>query len=446
MFFIPNLNFLKDQQMKEYKISKRISALRTGLLITGLILIYILIIGPSPVLSYIAEEFSLLDNNAALVLTVSVVYPVSALVAMLGGAILPRLGLRRMYRLVLELLILSGAVLLIRNSYAGLMACRVLFAMAYGLSIPFIGSAIMDWYEPKQREVMDTLNGLFPWIGALLCYLLSSPLMDLFRGSWQWSIAVWSIFALPALLLWIFLPKEQKSPVRHESEAVSADDSGFGVYIHLIKRREILACVLTYVFDFSFYAYFSAVYPLFLAEGAGLSEQAANTLASLSFPLVGIIFAVAGGIIASRTGRRKPVVLWGQMFKFVGIIFAMLTIDFSLPLCLVGVGLFTVGNSMYLPGLYMVPMDISDMRSEHVGASFSMIVSAGCLIGGTLAPLLGGKLTDFFVAQSALDMVQAHFSGLRWSILIINTVNIIAFFVVLFLLPETGKKQPKHLR
>ncbi len=65
--------------MKEYKISQFIRALRTGLLIAGLILIYVLIIGPSPVLSYIAEEYRLLDNNAAHVLTVSIVYPISAL-------------------------------------------------------------------------------------------------------------------------------------------------------------------------------------------------------------------------------------------------------------------------------------------------------------------------------------------------------------------------------
>lgn len=427
--------------MKEYKISQFIRALRTGLLIAGLILIYVLIIGPSPVLSYIAEEYRLLDNNAALVLTVSIVYPISALAALLGGALLPRIGLTRMYRLVLELIMISGAVLLAWNSYGGLMLCRVLYAMAYGLSIPFIGSAIMAWYAPSQREVMDTLNGLFPWIGALLCFLLSSPLMALFRGSWQWSIAVWSIFALPVLLLWFLVPKDRPAPMQHEADAAAAGESGFGIYIRLIKRKEILACVLTYVFDFSFYAYFSAVYPLFLAEGAGLSEQAANNLASLSFPLVGIIFAVAGGMIAARTGRRKPVVLWGQMFKFAGIIFAMLTIDFSLPLCLLGVGLFTVGNSMYLPGLYMVPMDMPDMKPAHVGASFSMIVSAGCLIGGTFAPLIGGKLTDFFVAKSALALVQAHFFGLKWSILIINVVNLIAFLIVLFLLPETGRKK-----
>lgn len=420
-------------------MKRNVVKIRSALLIAGVCLLYISMIGPSPILSFVGSEYDLFDNNAALVLTVSIIYPVSAVASLVGGLLQERLGLIRMYRIFMAIYVLSGVVLLVCNNYFGLMTCRVLYAVAYGLSVPFIGAAIMDWYPPKQREIMSTLNGLFPWIGALACFLLASPLMELF-ASWQWSLVIWSVAAIPLLLLCFFVPKNEGVvvPAEHKGNSI-------GLYTSLLKRKEIVACVLMYVFDLGFYAYFSAVYPLFLSEGAGLSEQTANMLASLSFPLVGVVFAVFGGTLASRLGRRKPILLWGQMLKFAGIILAMVTIRVSLPLCLLGVGIFTVGNSMYLPAMYMVPMDLPKMDSVQVGASFSLTIAAGNLLGGTFMPVIGGKLTDFFVARSAMaDAVQAHFFGLSRSILIVNVANLVCFLVVLFLMGETGPKGRKN--
>ncbi len=409
--------------------------LATIVIITGFSINYTVMTGPSPVLSFIGQEFDLFENNTALMLVVSVVYPVCAAVAMIAGMIMPKVGLKRMFQAALASFVLCGILMLFFTSYPGIIFCRVIYAIGFGIAVPFMGAATMNYYSPKQREAMDTVNGLVPWIGLMLAFVFSVPVMDAFGGSWRWSQTIWSIVAIPAFVIWIIVRKRGLKPysepgIPAAEEIQTAEHTN---YIKLLKRREILSCVLIYVFDFSFYAYFSAVYPLFLQEGAGISEAEANNLVTISFPLVGLVGAIAGGVIASRFGRRKPVVMWGQMLKFVGIIMALLTLQSSVTLSLIGVGIFTIGNSAYLPAMYMVPMDLKGITPAEVGGSFSLIIALGTLVGGTFAPLLGGAITDVLLRGGS-----SYFAGIQTSIGIVNFANLIAFAVALFLLRETG--------
>ena len=133
---------------------------------------YILQMAPSPILGVLREGYGLGGNDALLNLCVSVIYPMTIAASLLGGRLEGRWGTRRLFTWALAFL--AGGTLLnfAAVNYALFLAGRVLFSVGFGLAIPFIGSAIMNWYGEKGRARMNTLNGMFPFIGTVISFAL----------------------------------------------------------------------------------------------------------------------------------------------------------------------------------------------------------------------------------------------------------------------------------
>jgi MFS family permease len=174
-------------------------------------------------------------------------------------------------------------------------------------------------------------------------------------------------------------------------------------------------------------------------EAGDMTESSAGIMAAFAFPAVGIVGTILGGYVASKSGVRRPIIATGQLLKVLGVIVMVFAIDYSIPLALVGVVLFTLGNSSYLPPFYMMPMELEDMNPSRAAGAFSMLLSAGFIVA-SISPVLGGWLTNTLAAMSGiLDPIPAHVFGLKWSFFIFGFVNLIAF-VFAWLLKETGPK------
>jgi cyanate permease len=411
--------------------------LLSALLILGMTVGYLLQIAPAPLLSFIRDEYGLMGNDALLNACMSIIYPFCIVAAAIGTWIEQRIGTSKLFILALALFALSGALLFVRGGFAALLAARAVYGVGFGLTIPFIGSAIMRWYSPKQREVMNTFNGLFPWFGAFFAMLLLVPLYALLGDSWRLAIGIWCVLAVVIVVLWkIFIDGKN---LREYSDDAAQDGNGAekGIYRGLWKRREIKLLCGIFVGDFFFYSYISAVLPIFLMEAGKVSEEDAGVMAAFAFPAVGVAGAVLGGLIASKSGRRKPAIAGGQLLKFIGALIMIFGVETHIGLGLLGVVLFTVGNGGYLPPFYMVPMELPNMTPSRVAGAISMMLSAGFLVA-TASPVLGGYLTNVLADFSgAADAIPAHVFGMRWSFFIFAFVNIFAFACAMKL-QETG--------
>jgi cyanate permease len=411
----------------------------TGLLVVGLTISYLLQISPSPVLSFIRDEYGLFNNDALLNMSMSIIFPVCIVCAAVGTWVEQRVGTSKLYIIALACLAVSSCMLFAIDSYALYLVSRVIFAVGFGFLIPFIGSVIMRYYNPRQREAMNTINGLFPWLGALLAFFLLVPMTEAMGGSWRNAIGFWGIVTVVVAALWLALIHNRRVTAQDEGEG-SELDSGppeKGIYRGLWKRREIKLLCGSFVCDFFFYAYISTLLPIFLMEAASISEADAGTMAAFAFPVVGAVGTLLGGYIASRSGKRRPIMMTGQLLKVVGVILMVFSIEFSLPLALAGVVIFTLGNSSWLPAFYMTPMDLEGMTPSRAAGAFAMMLSAG-FIAATVSPVLGGWLTNVFAAMSGIaEPIAAHVFGLKWSFFIFGFVNLIAFVCILAL-RETG--------
>ena len=403
----------------------------TTLIILGIGISYIYQMAPSPILGILKEEFSI-QGDALLNLSVSIIFPMMIIASIGGGIIEQKIGNKNLY--ILALVFVSVGILMnyFCQSYTVFLIGRAVYGIGFGLGIPFIGAAIMNWYTPEQQVKMNTINGFFPFMGTMTCFCLMVPLYRFFNNSWRQALGIWGIGSIVIAVLWALLTKSEG-----ELAGDSIHEIEKGLYRNLWKRRSIKLLCLIFICDLFCFSYVSVILPTFILQIGNLSEQTAGFISAFAFPGVGIAGAFMGGILMSMTGRRKPPMAWGQLLKFAGLLLVVFGANTSLLVVVAGMASYGFGDGFWMPGVYMVGMELEDMNPARVGAAFALFSSCG-YASGFISPILGGWLTDFLMPLAGMsDLSLSHVFGLKWSLFIFAFANLISFVCVL-LLDETG--------
>lgn len=421
----------KDKKKEEFSMQRpKKLPLMTFLVIMTIGIGYVQQVAPSPILSVLSEYYHLAGQDALLNLSVSITFPMSIVACLAGGILESRLGIRRLY-LGTQIFLTAGVLLNFWSpTYLMFLAARSIYSIGFGLAIPFIGSAIMNWYTGRARDTMNTLNGMFPFIGTVISIALMLPLSNLL-GSWKVAMGIWGVVLLVLLAVWLVCIRAADIP---QSAAVELPERG--IYRSLWRRKNIKLLCLVFVMDFFCYSYMVVVLPTLIAEGGGMDPAVANLCAALAFPLISLAGSILGGAVMSRTGRRKPILIVGQILKFVGVTVLISTVSFSVPLALAGTAIYGIGNGIWMPVLYTMCMELKDMTPSRSGAAFALF-NACAFLSGFVSPTIGGWLTTFLTGIAPVaDAVAAHAFGLKWSLFLFGFVNLISF-VVGFFLDET---------
>jgi MFS family permease len=441
-FFNTHLPWLKEKNSVQNNRQGKRLILASALIIAGILLAYVQQMSPSPLLLILGDYFGIMDNDALLNLSISIIFPALIGASLLGGILEQKIGTRNLY--VWTLIFLAAGVLInyFAVSYSVFLLGRLTYGIGFGLGIPFIGSAIMKWYTPKQREFMNTINGLFPFVGTVISFSLLVPVYNMLGNSWQRALGIWGFGFLAVLLLWLLLIRESGTETRHAAAAPApAEEREKGLYVGLLKRRNIRLLCIAFICDFFCYSYTAVILPTLFSQLGDMPEARAGLWAAIVFPLVGILGGFTGGVMIAKTGLRRPSIMLGQMAKFVGMLITALLSDFSIAFLIIGTACFGFGNSLWMPGLYTMPMELENMNSTRVGAAFALISSCG-FVAGFLAPVIGGWLTNLLMTFSGIENeILNHVFGLRWSLFAFCFVNLIALLCAVKL-KETGPGAP----
>lgn len=404
--------------------------LMTFLLVLTIGIGYVQQMAPSPILMVLSDHFSLAGQDALLNLSISITFPMSIIACLAGGILESRLGVRKLFMGTQFFLTLGVLLNFWAPTYIMFLVGRGLYSIGFGLAIPFIGSAIMNWYHGKARDTMNTLNGMFPFIGTVISFALMLPLSNLL-GSWKIAMGIWGVVLLALFVVWCLFIRAGDVP--QGAEVVLPEK---GIYGNLWRRKNIKLLCLVFVMDFFCYSFLVVVLPTLIAEGGGMDPSVANLCAALAFPLVGLVGSVLGGAVMSRTGRRKSILIVGQLLKFIGVCVLVFTVTFSVPLALVGTAIYGIGNGMWMPVLFTMSMELPDMTPSRSGAAFALF-NACAFLSGFISPTLGGYLTTFLAGIAPMtNPIAAHAFGLQWSLFIFGFVNLVSF-VLGFFLDET---------
>lgn len=241
--------------------------LMTFLVIMTIGIGYVQQVAPSPILSVLSEYYHLAGQDALLNLSVSITFPMSIVACLAGGILESRLGIRRLY-LGTQIFLTAGVLLNFWSpTYLMFLAARSIYSIGFGLAIPFIGSAIMNWYTGRARDTMNTLNGMFPFIGTVISIALMLPLSNLL-GSWKVAMGIWGVVLLVLLAVWLVCIRAADIP---QSAAVELPERG--IYRSLWRRKNIKLLCLVFVMDFFCYSYMVVVLPTLIAEGGGMDPR-----------------------------------------------------------------------------------------------------------------------------------------------------------------------------
>ena len=277
-----------------------------------------------------------------------------------SGKLLDRLGRRPPYLLGTVLAVLSTGGYLLAGSLAPLLACRLLWGVAFSLLAVGGIAIVLDVTTAGDRGRSVGIYGSLVQLGTLVGLALSGVLSD--RVGYRGTLAVYTpLTALGGVVAWLGV--KETSPARPVVTAAAprAGRAGSGAVrralgaLRGLDRRLVAPLFASFASHFAGSGILSASLGLYLrqaaARGAFVMPVASLTGVLLaSRRLVGMLVGPAAGHLSDRLGDRRPVARAGALAKLAGYVVLAGT-EWGMVTILVGVGLTALGEAILHPAV-----------------------------------------------------------------------------------------------
>jgi predicted MFS family arabinose efflux permease len=335
--------------------------------------------------------------------------------AALMGGISDKIGRRKvLIPAIIAFSLLSGFSG-VAGGLASLIAVRALMGVAEGSFCPTSFAATADASHPKRRGFnLGLQQSGFALFGLALSPIIATQLLNVV--SWRWVFALVSVPGLILGLLMFFVIREPRAiePASTDRQATVAE----GNWRDVLKRRNIpvamiaLFCAMTGVFVLG------AMLPLYLTEYLSLDTQRMGIVVSAigfggfvgQFGLPGLS-DIVGRRLASIAGFAGTAVML-YVFRGLGaqplVLFVVLFVA----------SFFTLGLVSLLSG----PVATEAAPVGMVSTAIGIVVGAGEIFGGGVAPALAGFVATRFGIQNILWLpICAVLLGIGVSLLLEET-------------------------
>jgi len=339
-------------------------------------------IAPSSVLSLIQESLGVSPTAASGL--ISIVFATSVVISLPSGAVMDRVGPRKMVTAAGIALAITGVwgwAAATAGSYRLLLLSRVVggacYVIVWNAGANLAGTVV----GPERRA---TAVGFFTASGPVgfSLGLFGAPLIAA-ASSWPVALPVFATLGLVGVTLFLVSSRGQ-------SLGVDAETPDRAAFKRLFRDRTVWLLSTLCFLGFALYLFLNSWLPSYLAEGLGLSLAASGLLTAL-FPAVGIVARTTSGAVSDRLfgGRRRPVVLGAFLIATPGIAaFVVATTVPAIIALLVVVG-FAVQTTLGLLFTYVAEVVEPAVRSTAV----ALLTSVG-LLGAFLAPLGAGAIIE----------------------------------------------------
>ncbi len=327
----------------------------------------------APLIERIAQELSL--SRGFISLTTALPVLCMGLLAPLAPRLAVRFGLERTINLCLGAIALALALRVVGHSSTVLVGSAVLLGAAIAIAGPLLSGFIKRHFVGRMGQVLAWYS-LSMAIGGAIGVVLTMPVTQLFGDDWSYGLAIWSVPAIVAVIIWCVLPQQHAEPL-------SREDASAG-----LPWREGRAWLISAYFALQaglFYAV--ATWTVARYQEAGLSAMHSNTLFSLAM-LMGLPSSFVLPMLVQRVNRYLLMVACGSltlvslvMITFVPTFipeFWALTLGFGMS------GSFAL--SLLLP-IYEAgsPLAVSRWTAMMLGSGYSV---------ACLSPVLSGLARD----------------------------------------------------
>lgn len=304
------------------------------------------------------------------------------------GAILDRVGSKRLLLTGLILMTVAQAAFAFVTSFAGGLLARVFLGMGDAMVFISLMRLVALWFPPARTPMVTQLTGLFGQIGALVA---ARPLSAALHGlGWTWSFLLAASVGLLLAVVLLVIVKDSPYQDHHREELklravartlrLAWDEPGtrLGLWSHFSAQFGANVFALLWGFPF-------------LVSGQGLSTAAASNLLMLMVVTTVVTSPLVGLLVA-----RYP---WSRSTMILGIVGAIMTVwavvllwPGRAPLWLLVILVVTM--AMGGPGS-MVGFDVARTfnPSARIGSATG-IVNVGGFVASLSAVFLIGLVLD----------------------------------------------------
>jgi nitrate/nitrite transporter NarK len=361
--------------------------------------------------SLLTKEFAFTNTQYGLFVSFYAVPNTFLLMAVLGGMILDKLGIRRtgfmfvFFMAFGAVLTAYGACDYYRNGGAGyqlmssvfpnyspelkmMLTGRFFYGLGAETSIVVVSKILVKWFKGKDLALAFGLKVGFGRLGTFLALRISPTLAE--EGA-HLTTAIWfaSILVCIALLVFIVymlfdlrIDRELKSTetVEKADKFVLRDLLGIirnPAYVYIL-----LLCVTFYSAVFPFVAFA----PDFFYHKFGISTVESGKITSL-LPLGTMVFTPLFGFLIDRRGRSATAMSIGAAtLMFVHLIFALTPLPPHFFMILLGVSFSLVPAAMW-------PSMVKLVKEKEIGTAYGLMYSVQNL-GLWGVPILAGVVLD----------------------------------------------------
>ncbi len=336
-----------------------------------------------PLVTVIATDLSLTYSEMGIIMGSVILMFVPFAIPI--GISIDRFGEKKMISIGL-LFIASSAIL---RSFVFNFESLFLVVLLFGVGGPTISvglaKVVASFFEGKERGIASGIYMTGAAVGSGTALALTNSLILPLVSTWRNVFSFYGIIGLVIGFAWILLAKESTS-----NSEMNTIGLPIGKVLHsLLGNKYVWMVAIVGSTSFLVFYGFGNWLPTLLEE-KGMDPADAGLLASIP-TWVGLI---GSGIIpgATRTGKRKPMIIALLFIEGISMYIAGITTGTFLLISLVVYGIL---SGAVMPLMLVVMMDLPWVGSNYTGIATGLFFSIGAVMG-FLGPSIVGYITDIY--------------------------------------------------
>jgi len=317
--------------------------------------------------------------------------------AICSGRLSDRIGHRKVLIPAIILFSLLSGLSGMVQSLTALLFIRVLMGAMEGTYCPTSFTAVAAASKPERRGFNQGLQQSgFALMGFALGPIIATQLLNVVP-SWRW---VFWICALPGFIVGVMLYFHLREPKDTQAGALIGATQTSGSWLDVLKTPNIVVCMVALLCAMACVFVLGAMVPVYLTNALQLEPTEVGLVASaLGF---GGFFGQFGWPGLSDRFGRKPLAILGfigatlSVWWFASLGAAVLPLFVALFVC----SFFCLGNVALITG----PIATESAPRGLISAAIGVVVGAGEIFGGGIAPIIAGNVTDRFGLPSSLNV------------------------------------------
>ena len=370
---------------------------------------------PTPLFITIMGEYDISRSLVSLLVSATIIMITISLLP--GGLVIAKIGSRR--AMTLAGFFMSAQLLTpFIDSFLFLVGVRLIFGMGVAIAIPSTSALIVEWFKPSELPLLNGINEGGRALGVAAGVLIAVPIANII--GWEMTLFSFGLIPLAGMFVWLIGGRSKEITSTSEPTLSIRDN------IPLMINRNTLLLALGMAGGFALFIGFSSWLPAYYSETRGMtSEQAAALVAVM--PLVSGVSNPLSGLLQSKLGRRKPMLIFsGLMFPILAFGSFLLGNDIIVTICVMGLG---VTFSIFIVAVFTIPMELPGVNINQVAIVTATILTMGNF-AGVISPIFVGSLTDAMGSYIPAFCILA---------LMPLTLVVAGIF-----LPETGRRDQAH--